>query len=78
MKNETSYTLSDNVIGHIAKLLQLAMLSGTDIIDHLRMVKLEDDPLSVGSLQLTEEYAKLADMQVQKMLEELEDFNGQA
>ena len=54
------------------------MLSGTDIIDHLRMVKLEDDPLSVGSLQLTEEYAKLADMQVQKMLEELEDFNGQA
>ena len=32
--------LSDEVIGHIAKQLQIAILTGTDIVDNLRMIDL--------------------------------------
>ena len=32
------YNLSDEVITQIAKLVQLAILTGTDIVDNLRMV----------------------------------------
>ena len=33
--------LHDSTIAHVAKLVQLAMITGTDIIDHLRMMKLD-------------------------------------
>ena len=45
--------LSDEVIAHIAKLLQLAILTGTDIVDHLRMIKLDTDN---DLLYLNEDY----------------------
>jgi hypothetical protein len=32
--------LHDTTISHIAKLIQLSLITGTDIIDHLRMMKL--------------------------------------
>ena len=32
--------LSDEVIGHIAKQLQIAILTGTDVVDNLRMIEL--------------------------------------
>jgi hypothetical protein len=78
MENTAEYILSDSVIAHVAKLLQLAILSGTDVIDHLRMMRLEEDTNSIGNLCLTDAYSSLSDSQIQKMLEEIEDFNGQA
>ena len=78
MENKAGYFLSDAVIAHVAKLLQLAILSGTDVIDHLRMMRLEEDEVNENSLCLTDGYSSLADSQIQKMLEEIEDFNGQA
>ena len=33
--------LHDSTIAHIAKLVQLAIITGTDVIDHLRMMKLD-------------------------------------
>ena len=35
--------LTDEVIAHIAKQLQLAILTGTDIVDNLRIIKLQED-----------------------------------
>ena len=35
--------LDDSVIGHVAKLIQLAILTGTDIVDHMRMMRLTED-----------------------------------
>ena len=35
--------LNDEVIAHIAKQLQLAILTGTDIIDNLRMITLQEE-----------------------------------
>ena len=43
--------LDDTVVSHIAKLLQVALLTGTDIIDHMRMIRLsshsQDDSVLV-------------------------------
>ena len=76
MSHHISYNLTDEVIAHIAKLLQLAILSGTDVVDHLRMVRLEPTTDNQNTLVLTEEYSKISDSQVEKMLDELEDFSN--
>tara|TARA_Y100001937_G_scaffold81183_1_gene109837 strand:+ start:296 stop:544 length:249 start_codon:yes stop_codon:yes gene_type:complete len=74
MENETNYKLSDEVIAHVAQLLQLAILTGTDVVDNLRMIRLS--PLGEGleALQLTNEYKKNADTNVQKMMSEVENY----
>lgn len=66
------YSLSDEVISQIAKLVQLAIITGTDIVDNLRMMDLEQDSSDSGTLTLTDEYRSVAEMQVQALLEELE------
>ena len=76
MPHHISYNLTDEVIAHIAKLLQIAILSGTDVVDHLRMVRLEPTDDNQNTLVLTEEYSKISDSQVEKMLDELEDFSN--
>ena len=35
--------LSDNAIAHIAKIVQVAILTGTDIVDNLRMAETFDN-----------------------------------
>jgi len=61
--------LNDEVIGHIARQLQMAILTGTDIIDNLRMIQLKEDN---GQLYLDPEYIKIASENEKKMLEEAE------
>ena len=46
--------LSDEVIGHIAKQIQIAILTGTDVVDNLRMIELHE---SAGNLYLHPDYA---------------------
>ena len=57
--------LHDNTIGHIAKLVQVAILTGTDVIDHLRMVTLREEE---GMLLVEQEYLEVFEDQIQKML----------
>ena len=38
--NTTSYKLADSSISQIARLLQLAIITGTDIVDNLRTLRL--------------------------------------
>jgi hypothetical protein len=40
---ENTFTLSDHAIIRIVDLLQLAMLTGTDIVDNLRTLRLSQD-----------------------------------
>jgi hypothetical protein len=66
--------LNDSVIAHIAKLLQLGILTGTDIIDHLRMIRLrvsEEEGEIKDELFLAKDYEKSADSNVEKMLNEI-------
>ena len=59
--------LNDEVIAHIAKQLQLAILTGTDIVDNLRMIRLQEED---GELFLNDSYAKTAEENENKMLEQ--------
>jgi len=67
--------LNDEVIAHIAKQLQLAILTGTDVVDNLRMMRVivEED----GEIYLAPEYAKQAEENEKKMLEQAEKMAAQ-
>tara|TARA_Y100000034_G_C6706113_1_gene311666 strand:- start:65 stop:286 length:222 start_codon:yes stop_codon:yes gene_type:complete len=68
--SDINFKLSDEVIGQIAKLVQMAILSGTDIVDHLRQARL----VSIGEmLHMSEDYRKQFDNNIQTMLQELEE-----
>ena len=61
--------LSDNTIAQIAKCLQVAILSGTDVVDNLRQIRLvaNGDMLEVDPKYMSDFEHALA-----KMMEELE------
>ena len=71
--NETTYKIDDNVIAHIARLLQVSMLTGTDIVDHIRMIRLISNENS--SLVLENEYAEVFDIGIDKMIENVNERN---
>ena len=60
--------LSDEVIAHVAKLLQIAILTGTDVVDHLRMIRLD---LKDDTLTLDADYSAHADDNIQTLLNEI-------
>lgn len=60
--------LHDTTIAHIAKVLQVALLTGTDIIDHLRMIELEEKD---GFMHLDSDYEKNHNLSIDKMLEQV-------
>ena len=66
MESTSTYTMDDTTIGHVAQLLQLAILTGTDIIDHFRSAHfaVSDE----GIISLHPEYAENFDNNLQKML----------
>lgn len=69
MTTEQTFKLSDKAIGQIAKLLQVAILTGTDVVDNLRVIEFEvEDSLLVP----TAEFLERIDSNISKMLSELE------
>jgi hypothetical protein len=59
--------LNDEVIAHVAKILQLAIITGTDIVDHMRMLVLDKNE---NQLYLNEEYIKNSEANIERMLQE--------
>jgi hypothetical protein len=59
--------LADETIGHIAKLVQMAILTGTDIMDNLRSMSLT---ISEGELVIHPDHAESFDTNVERMLSE--------
>lgn len=72
-----SYRLSDEVISHIAQTLQLAILTGTDVVDNLRAIKLTSSTLLEGELVLDETYRENSDGNINRMLEEISKIQGE-
>ena len=62
------YKLDDEVISQIAKMLQVAILTGTDVVDNLRTVRVRVDEDS-DRIVLGSEYKAEVDSQIEKMLE---------
>lgn len=67
-----SYQFSDELIGQIAKSLQIAVLTGTDIVDHLRQLYVEigED----GKIVLTPEFNEMFESQLASMLDHLAEW----
>ena len=61
--------LNDSVIAHFVKLSQIGLLTGTDIVDHFRMVRLT---LEEEELFLNKEYEASQEENIAKMLKEAE------
>ena len=64
------YKFDDSVISTIAKTLQLALLTGTDIVDNLRQIEIQNN--GDGTFGITPNYNSQFEHWVAKMLEELE------
>lgn len=65
--------LSDKTIAQIAKCLQVAILTGTDVVDNLRQLRLLADG---DTLELDPQYTSDFEHGLAKMLEELESQNN--
>mgnify|MGYP005708280169 FL=1 len=64
------YKLDDSVISTIAKTLQIALLTGTDIVDNLRQIEIQNN--GDGTFGITPNYNSQFEHWLAKMLEELE------
>ena len=65
-----AYTLDDSVISIIAKTLQIALITGTDIVDNLRTIQIQNN--GDGTFGITPNYNSQFEHWIAKMLEELE------
>ncbi len=65
------YKLSDSAIAQIAKVLQVAILTGTDITDNLRLIKFVSNE---GVLDLESEYEKTFNNNLEAMISEVQEL----
>ena len=72
--NETTYKIDDNVIAHIARLLQVSMLTGNDIVDHIRMIRQKSG--EDANLILDNDYADVCDVSLDSMIENANERNS--
>jgi len=68
--SEKTFTFDDTIISTIAKTLQLALLTGTDVVDNLRQIEVQEN--AEGTLSITPNYNSQFEHWVAKLLEELE------
>ena len=67
-----TYKLNDQTIGQIAKCVQIAILTGTDIVDHLRQLELTVDE-KTNSVGCCKEYLSTFNNNIEKMLQEAQE-----
>ena len=67
--------LDDSVIAHIAQLIQIAIITGTDIVDNMRMMVLTE---SDGVLSLDPDYENQNKENLQRMLDQVEFAEDEA
>ena len=68
--SDKTFKFDDSVVSTIAKTLQLALLTGTDVVDNLRQIEVTET--TDGLLTVTPNYNSQFEHWVAKMLEELE------
>lgn len=71
---ERKFELSDRVIANIVQLLQLAMLTGQDISDQMKQIRLIPG-LKGDKLELCPEYAKEHDDRISALMAEAEKMS---
>ncbi len=68
--SDKTFKFDDTIISTIAKTLQLALLTGTDVVDNLRQIEVQEN--ENGTLSITPNYNSQFEHWVAKLLEELE------
>ena len=68
--------LNDEVIANIAKMVQIAILTGTDIVDNLRTIRLTQ--LDDSFLGVTEEFKGQLEQNISNMLNSIENHNSES
>lgn len=63
--------LSNQVIAEISRLLQVALLTGTDVVDNLRLLEIKEGS-EEGMLVLTDAYVERSSRNIEKMIEDAE------
>lgn len=71
-KDRVVFTLSDECIAVLSRLLQIALLTNTNVVDHMRQLKVEESSEQLGTLVPTPEYNAWFDSMIQKMLQQAE------
>lgn len=71
-KEEQIKKLSDELIAVIRELLQLSIVTGTNIIDHLRAVEVVTDPES-GKVTPTEQYILAYNEMIEELVKKAEE-----
>lgn len=64
-------TLTDNAISHIAQLVQVAILTGTDIVDNLRTARFVNKN---DQIEISPDYYENFNSNIQKMLADAEEL----
>ena len=65
-----TYKMNDKTIAQIAKCVQIAILTGTDIVDNLRQLEFRINRKE-SEVTVTDEYLQAFESNVEKMLSEL-------
>lgn len=68
--------LSDQVIAEISRLLQVALLTGTDVVDNLRLIEVEVDEDCTNNVILTDNYLKKAESNIEKLVAEAQSHGS--
>lgn len=66
------YKIDDNVIGMTRELVQLSLLTGTNIVDHLRTLVLEEHPSDPRFLTLSPGFVESYNRMVAQLNEQAE------
>jgi hypothetical protein len=74
------YKLSDQLIGQLANLICVAMATQTNVVDHFRMIRVEesDQQGMDGKLVLTPSYVDVYNKQVKELTDLIESSDVQA
>ena len=66
--------MSDDTISQIAKLVQLAILTGTDVVDNLRILELVEDE---GVLNPSPEFLQRIEENISSLMEEAQNASSE-
>tara|TARA_A100001011_G_C14097425_1_gene751245 strand:- start:89 stop:343 length:255 start_codon:yes stop_codon:yes gene_type:complete len=67
-----TYKMNDKTIAQIAKCVQIAILTGTDIVDNLRQLEFRINRKD-SEISVTDEYLRTFENNLEKMMQELND-----
>ena len=69
------FKLDDSVIARIAQVLQESIMTGSDIVDHMRLMRLETGA-DGQTLLLTSEYKEVIENYHRKLLDRAEELKN--